>query len=100
MLTASGMETALGFSAGKKGGFALNLDNLARRSIIPRVGERWHGWRRGLAMILFDLGGDPEIAPDILRHADSAVTRRLYNAGITQAGAGLCENGVSSDQDP
>ena len=63
------------------GGFALNLDNLARRSIIPKVGERWqgwHGWRRRLATILFDLGVDPEIASKILRHADSAVTRRHY----------------------
>ncbi len=67
--------------AGEKKGFALNLDNLARRSIIPAVGERWHGWhgwRRGLATILFDLGVDPEIASKILRHADSAVTRRHY----------------------
>lgn len=64
--------------AGEKKGFALNLDNLARRVIIPKVGERWHGWRRGLATILFDLGVDPEIASKILRHADSAVTRRHY----------------------
>ncbi len=67
--------------AGEKKGFALNLDNLARRSIIPKVRERWHGWhgwRRGLATILFDLGVDPEIASKILRHADSAVTRRHY----------------------
>ena len=65
----------------EKKGFALNLDNLARRSIMPAVGERWrgwHGWRRGLATILFDLGIDPEIASKILRHADSAVTRRHY----------------------
>jgi integrase len=67
--------------AGEKKHFALNLDNLARRSIIPKVEGRWHGWhgwRRGLATILFDLGVDPEIASKILRHADSAVTRRHY----------------------
>jgi integrase len=67
--------------AGEKKHFALNLDNLARRSIIPSVGERWHGWhgwRRGLATILFDLGVDPEVASKILRHADSATTRRHY----------------------
>lgn len=67
--------------AGEKKGFALNLDNLARREIMPKVGERWHGWhgwRRGLATILFDLGVDPEVASKILRHADSAVTRRHY----------------------
>jgi integrase len=67
--------------AGEKKGFALNLDNLARREIIPTVGERWHGWhgwRRGLATILFDLGEDPDTAAKILRHTDSAVTRRHY----------------------
>jgi integrase len=67
--------------SGEKKGFALNLDNLARREIMPLVGERWHGWhgwRRGLATILFDLGVDPEVASKILRHADSAVTRRHY----------------------
>jgi integrase len=66
---------------GEKKKFALNLDNVARRIIMPAVGERWHGWhgwRRGLATILFDLGVDPEIASKILRHADSAVTRRHY----------------------
>jgi len=48
---------------------------------MPVVGERWkgwHGWRRGLATILFDLGVDPETAALILRHADSATTRRHY----------------------
>ncbi|HLX83822.1 MAG TPA: tyrosine-type recombinase/integrase [Terriglobales bacterium] len=67
--------------AGEKKHFALNLDNLARRSIIPKIGDRWHGWqgwRRGLATTLFDLGVDPEVASKILRHADSAVTRRHY----------------------
>ncbi|HTC57470.1 MAG TPA: tyrosine-type recombinase/integrase, partial [Candidatus Sulfotelmatobacter sp.] len=67
--------------AGEKKGFALNLDNLARREIMPVVGELWHGWhgwRRGLATILFDLGVDSEIVAKILRHADSATTRRHY----------------------
>jgi integrase len=66
---------------GEKKGFALNLDNLSRRVIVPKVGERWkgwHAWRRGLATILFDLGVDPEIAALILRDADSATTRRHY----------------------
>lgn len=67
--------------AGEKKAFALNLDNLSRRVIVPKVGERWkgwHAWRRGLATILFDLGVDPEVAALILRHADSATTRRHY----------------------
>jgi integrase len=67
--------------SGEKMGRPLNLANLARRVIIPAVGDLWHGWhsfRRGLATTLFDLGVDPEVASKILRHADSAVTRRHY----------------------
>jgi integrase len=67
--------------SGEKKGFALNLDNLARREIMPKVKDRWHGWhgwRRGLSTTLFGLGVDPEIAARILRHADSATTRRHY----------------------
>jgi integrase len=67
--------------AGEKLHRPLNLANIARREILPRCGDRWRGWhgfRRGLATTLFSLGCDPEIASKILRHADSAVTRRHY----------------------
>lgn len=66
---------------GVKNGFALHLDNLTRREIHPALGDRWRGWhafRRGLATVLFDLGVDAEVASLILRHSDSAVTRRHY----------------------
>ena len=62
-------------------GFALNMDNLTSREIRPVLGDRWMGWhsfRRGLATVLFELGVDPEVAATILRHSDSAVTRRHY----------------------
>ncbi len=66
--------------AGPKG-FSLNLDNLMRREIKPVIGESWRGWqafRRGLVGILFEAGVDVEVAKVILRHSDSAVTRRHY----------------------
>jgi len=66
---------------GTKNGFALNLDNLTGREIRPVLGDRWHGWhafRRGIATVLFGLGVDAEVASMILRHSDSAVTRRHY----------------------
>ena len=66
---------------GSKNKFSLNLDNLTGREIRPALGDRWLGWhafRRGLATVLFGLGVDPEVAATILRHSDSAVTRRHY----------------------
>jgi integrase len=66
---------------GAKNGFALNLDNLTGREIRPVFGDRWRGWhafRRGIATVLFGLGVDAEVASMILRHSDSAVTRRHY----------------------
>jgi integrase len=62
-------------------GFALNLDNMTRRDILPAVRTHWRGWhsfRRGLATVLFGLGVDPEVAATILRHSDSRTTRRHY----------------------
>ena len=62
-------------------GFSLSLDNLTKRVIRPALGAGWKGWhafRRGLVGILFDAGVDVENAKIILRHSDSAVTRRHY----------------------
>jgi integrase len=67
--------------AGQKKGFALNLDNLRARDIAPIVGARWHGWhgfRRGLATNLFELGVPVETAKIILRHANVATTQAHY----------------------
>ena len=66
---------------GTKNKFSLNLDNLTGREIRPVLGDRWRGWhgfRRGIATVLFGLGVDAEVAAMILRHSDSAVTRRHY----------------------
>lgn len=67
--------------AGPKRGFALNLDNLAKREIRPVLGDRWHGWhgfRRGLTTNMYELGIPPEVSQIILRHADAETTRRHY----------------------
>lgn len=67
--------------AGIKKGFALHLDNLARRDIRPVLKDRWHGWhafRRGLSTNLFELGVPPEVSQLILRHADAETTRKHY----------------------
>ncbi|MGB9286276.1 MAG: tyrosine-type recombinase/integrase, partial [Candidatus Sulfotelmatobacter sp.] len=66
---------------GERKGFALNLDNLAARTIRPALGDRWKGWhafRRGLATNLFTLGVAPEVVQTILRHSDAATTRKHY----------------------
>lgn len=66
---------------GAKNGFSLNFDNMTGREIRPVLGKRWRGWkpfRSGIATVLYDLGVDAEVAATILRHSDSAVTRRHY----------------------
>jgi integrase len=66
---------------GVKNGFSLNFDNMTGREIRPVLGHRWRGWkpfRSGVATVLFGLGVDAEVASMILRHSDSAVTRRHY----------------------
>jgi integrase len=65
-------------------GQPLNLDNLARRIIIPvlRVSNmEWHGWhalRRVLATNLHRLGVPDETIRSILRHANVRVTQDSY----------------------
>jgi integrase len=71
--------------AGPKNGRPLNLANLARRAIVPKLNAAgvqcwagWHGFRRGLATNLFELGEDEATIQAILRHADVKTTRRHY----------------------
>jgi integrase len=71
--------------AGPKNGRPLNLANLARRIIVPKLKAAgvqcwsgWHGFRRGLATNLFELGEDEATIQAILRHADVKTTRRHY----------------------
>lgn len=66
---------------GEKIGFALNLDNLSRRTIAPALNGGWHGWhsfRRGLGTRLFYAGADPKTVQTVLRHAQVAVTMENY----------------------
>jgi integrase len=63
--------------AGERRGDPLNLDNLARRVIMPVIGDDWHGWhsfRRGLGTNLYGLGVSPKVIQEILRHADVSTT--------------------------
>jgi integrase len=71
--------------AGPKTGRPLNLANLARRVIVPKLNEAgvqcwsgWHAFRRGLATNLYELGEDEATIQAILRHADVKTTRRHY----------------------
>jgi integrase len=71
--------------SGPKSGRPLNLANLARRVIVPKLIEAgvqcwsgWHGFRRGLATNLYELGEDETTIQAILRHADVKTTRRHY----------------------
>ncbi len=67
--------------AGEKMGRPLHLDNLCRREMKPIIGDRWHGWhgfRRGLATVLYGLGVPAEVAQTILRHEDVSTTQAHY----------------------
>jgi integrase len=67
--------------AGVKNNFALNLDNLTKRSIRPVLGDKWKGWhsfRRGLATNLYTLGVKPKVIQSILRHARVETTQKHY----------------------
>jgi integrase len=71
--------------AGPKNGRPLNLANLARRVIVPKLKlagvqcwSGWHGFRRGLATNLFELGEKEATIQAILRHSDVKTTRRHY----------------------
>ena len=65
-------------------GQPLNLQNLARRVIMPKLTEakiEWHGWhafRRGLATNLFRLGVPERTIQAVLRHANVVTTLRFY----------------------
>jgi integrase len=67
--------------AGERRGDPLNLDNLARRVITPKIGDAWKGWhsfRRGLGTNLYRLGVSPKVIQEILRHADVSTTETHY----------------------
>jgi len=67
--------------AGERRGTPLNLDNLSRRVIQPKVGDKWKGWhafRRGLATNLYTLGVSDKTIQAILRHANVSTTQTHY----------------------
>ncbi len=73
---------------GPKLGRPLDLHNLAARVIRPTLAKKgikwcgWHGFRRGLATTLYELGTDPRTRQAILRHADVAVTEKHYTKSV------------------
>ncbi len=62
-------------------GKPLDLDNLARRTIVPTVGKTWRGWhafRRGLATFLHAKNVDDKTIQAILRHENVSITQQCY----------------------
>jgi integrase len=93
-------------------GNPLNLDNLARRAIIPAIEKcvkcrksesehkpeghmfeldktlQWHGWhafRRGLATNLHTLGVDDKTIQAILRHSNVGLTMNIYVKSVNES---------------
>jgi integrase len=62
----------------------MDFDKLARRVVRPVVESLnidwygWHGFRRGSASNLYELGADEKIVQRVLRHAKSHVTKGRY----------------------
>jgi hypothetical protein len=64
-------------------GEPMDLDNLAQRIVRPADAIRlewygWHGFRRGIASNLYELGASEKSAERILRHAKPHVTKERY----------------------
>jgi integrase len=78
---------------GAKMGHPLDLHNLANRVIRPALAESniswcgWHGFRRGLATNLYELGGEAKTRQAILRHADVRVTKKHYAKPVSKVSA-------------
>ena len=77
IMPAGGNKPIFAGSTGKP----LDLDNLARRIIVPAVGKTWVGWhafRRSLATFLNSRGVPLKVIQSILRHSNLSVTERCY----------------------
>jgi integrase len=74
--------TGVMFHSGE--GRPMDLDKLAQhviRPIVTKLGLEWYGWhgfRRGIASNLYELGADEKIVQRVLRHAKSHVTKDRY----------------------
>ncbi len=79
--------------ANAKRGRPLDLHNLANRVIRPALKKKgipwcsWHGFRRGLATNLYELGVDAKTRHAILRHADVSVTEKHYIKPVSDVSA-------------
>ena len=79
-----GKKPASAFIFPNSEGGSLNLDNAARRFIIPALSKaniRWagyHAFRRGLATLLHSQGIPDKEIQRILRHGDVGTTMRCY----------------------
>ena len=67
-----------------RAGEPMDLGKLAQQLIRPVVEVLrldwygWHGFRRGVASNLYELGADEKVVQRILRHAKSHVTKDRY----------------------
>jgi integrase len=76
----------------------LDLHNLANRTIRPALakagiewcGWGWHGFRRGLATTLYQLGTEAKTRQAILRHANVAITEQRYTKPVSAVYQKLC----------
>jgi integrase len=65
-------------------GERMDMDKLAQRVIRPAIEAiglpwyGWHGFRRGIASNLYELGANEKIVQRILRHANPHVTKDRY----------------------
>jgi integrase len=75
--------------SGAKMGRPLDLHNLANRVIRPALKKEkvtwcgWHGFRRGLATTLYELGTEAKTRQAILRHANIQVTENIYTKPVS-----------------
>jgi len=66
------------------GGQPMDLDKLAQRIVRPAVEAirlewyGWHGFRRGIASNLYELGANEKVVQRVLRHAKPHVTKERY----------------------
>lgn len=62
----------------------LDFDRLGQRVVRPAVAllrlewHGWHGFRRGIASNLYELGANDKVVQRVLRHAKPQVTRERY----------------------
>jgi len=76
---------------GERMGKPLNLNNLARRVVIPafkKAGIPWHGWyslRRGIGTLVTDVAKDPLAAKGLLRHANLSTTTAHYVKDVPES---------------